>query len=71
MMPIGNIFQGVMQQAQQLAGNFTDPQQIVQRFFPGAPDAVRQDPEQLVNWLQQTGKVSAQQIQMARKLMGK
>jgi len=68
MMQIGNIFQAVMQQAQQLAGRFTDPQQMVQQFFPNAPQDVRGNPEQLVNWLQQSGRCTPQQIQMAQQM---
>ena len=68
MMQIGNIFQAVMQQAQQLAGRFTDPQQMVQQFFPNAPQDVRGNPEQLMNWLQQSGRCTQQQIQMAQQM---
>ena len=68
--PFGAL-QGVMQRAQQMASQFQNPQQMVQRFFPDAPAEVSGDPEQLVGWLQQTGRVNPQMVQMARQMMGK
>ncbi len=66
--PTGGL-QGVLWRAQQLASMFQNPQQIVQRYFPDAPAEVSGDPEQLIGWLQQTGKVSPQMVQMARQMM--
>lgn len=63
--------QGMMQKAQQLAGSFQNPQQLVQRFFPDAPAQVTNNPEQLLNWMKQTGKVNDQQIQMVRSMIGR
>ena len=60
----------VMQQAQQIAGAFRNPQQLVQRFFPDAPANVQNDPNQLIGWLQQTGRVNPQMMQMAQQIMG-
>lgn len=67
--PFGAI-QGVMQRARQLAGMFQNPQQLVQQYFPNAPDEVRNDPDALVNWMQQSGMVDPQTVQMARSMMG-
>ena len=66
----GNGFGGIFGQMQQLASQFQNPQQLVSRFFPDAPAEVSNDPEQLVNWLQQSGRVSPQMVQMARSMMG-
>ena len=63
--PFGAL-QGVFQRAQQLAGNFQNPQQLVNQFFPDAPAEVRNDPDALANWLQQSGRVSPQMMQIAR-----
>lgn len=72
MNPIFNgMMQGVMQKAQQLAGTLQNPQQLVQRFFPEAPAQVANNPEQLLNWMKQTGRVNDQQIQMVRNMIGK
>ena len=64
-------FQGVLGRAQQLAAMFQNPQQIVQRYFPDAPAEVAGDPERLIGWMQQTGKVNPQMVQMARQMMGR
>lgn len=72
MNPIFNgMMQSVMQKAQQLAGTLQNPQQLVQRFFPDAPAQVANNPEQLLNWMKQTGRVNDQQIQMVRSMIGK
>lgn len=72
MNPIFNgMMQGVIQKAQQLAGTLQNPQQLVQRFFPDAPAQVANNPEQLLNWMKQTGRVNDQQIQMVRSMIGK
>ena len=63
--------QNVMQQAQQMAQRFQNPQMLVQNFFPNAPAEVRNDPESLVNWLQQTGMVTPDQVQRARQMLGR
>ena len=62
--------QNVMSRANQLAQQFQNPQQMIQRMIPGIPEGIRNDPNQILNWLQQTGKVSDQQIMMARQMMG-
>jgi len=61
--------QGVIQRAQQLAQSFPNPQQMVQQYFPDAPAEAQSDPGQLLSWMQQTGKVSPQMVQMARSMM--
>ena len=66
-----NAPQNVLQRAMQLAQSFRNPQQLVQRFFPDAPAEVSGDPEQLIGWLQQTGRVNPQLVQMARQMTGK
>lgn len=64
-------FGGIFGQMQQIANMFQNPQQLVQRFFPDAPQEVINDPDQLVNWMQQTGKTNPQMIQMARQMLGR
>lgn len=68
--PFGAL-QGVVQRAQQIAGMFQNPQQMVQRYFPDAPAEVSGDPEQLIAWLQQTGRVNPQMVQTARQMLGR
>ena len=74
-MPMGggplNAMQNVMQRAQQIAGSLQNPQQLVRQYFPDAPAEVSGDPNQLLGWLQQTGRVNPQMVQMARQMMGR
>ena len=63
--------QALIQRAQQMANSFRNPQQMVQQYFPDAPAEIAGDPEQLVGWLQQTGRVTPQMVQMARQMMGR
>lgn len=66
--PLGAL-QGVMERAQQLASTMQNPQQLVKTFFPDAPVNIQGDPNQLLGWLQQTGRVSPQMVQMAQQMM--
>ena len=68
--PLGAV-QNVIQQAQRLAGSLQNPQEMVKRYFPDAPAEVTGDPEQLLGWLQQTGKVNPQMVQTARQMIGR
>ena len=63
--------QRVMAQANQMMQSFQNPQQLIQQVLPGIPEGIRNDPNQIINWLQQTGKVSEQQIRMAQQMMGR
>ena len=56
---------------QQIAGMFRNPQALVQNYFPDAPAEIQGDPDRLIGWLQQTGRVNPQMIQMARQMMGR
>lgn len=64
-------FPGLLGRVQQMASMLQNPQQLVQRYFPDAPAEVQGDPEQLIGWLQQTGRVNPQAVQMARSMMGR
>ena len=68
---MGGGMPGIFGQMQQLAQQFQNPQNLVQRFFPDAPAEVSGDPGQLLQWMQQTGKVNPQMIQMAQSMMGR
>ena len=62
---------GIFGRMQQLAGMLQNPQQLVQKYFPDAPAEISGNPEQLLQWMQQTGKVNPQMVQMARQMMGR
>lgn len=63
-MPMNGL-QGVVERARSMMQN---PMQVVRQMIPGLPDQIANDPNQIINWLQQTGRVSPQQIQSARQL---
>ena len=63
--------QSVLQRAQQLMQN---PVQAVRQMIPGLPENIANDPNAIIGWLQQTGRVSPQMMQTAQQLqqmMGK
>ena len=70
-MSMNDGFGGIFCQAQQLANMFRNPQEMVQRIFPDAPAEASGDPDQFLAWMQQTGKVTPQMIQMARNMCGR
>lgn len=61
----------LMGRVQQLAGMLRNPQQMVAMCFPDAPAEVAGDPDSLLQWMQQTGKVNPQMVQAARQMMGR
>lgn len=63
--------QNVMARATQMMQQFQNPQQMISQMMPGVPEGIRNDPNQIISWLQQTGKISEQQIQMAQQMMGR
>lgn len=63
--------QNIMNKASQMMQQFQNPQQLLQQVLPGVPAGIRNDPNQIISWLQQNGKISEQQIQMARQMMGR
>ena len=62
---------GLFGQAQQLAGILRNPQGLVARFFPDAPQEVTGDPDSLLQWMQQAGRVNPQMVQMVRQMVGR
>ena len=58
--------QNVFQRAQQMMQN---PMQTVRQMIPGLPENIANDPNAIIGWLQQTGRISPQQIQTAQQLM--
>lgn len=65
------MLQSAIQRAQQIAGSFQNPQQMIQQILPDAPQEIRNDPDQIIGWLQQTGRVNPQMVQMVRQMMGR
>ena len=46
-----------------------NPQQIVSRFLPNIPAEIRNDPGQILSWMQQNGMVTEEQIQRVKQMM--
>lgn len=63
--------QKIMGQANQMMQQFQNPQQLISKILPGVPAEIRNDPNQIISWLQQTGKITAEQIQQAQQMMGR
>lgn len=63
--------QSVMARAKQIAGAMQSPEQLVRQYLPDAPAEMIGNPEGLIDWMQKTGRVNPQTVQMARQLMGK
>ena len=64
-----NGIQGVMDRARQMMQAMQDPPQTFRQMIPGLPEDISSDPNAILNWLQQNGWVSQQQIQAAQQLM--
>lgn len=65
------MLQAAIQRAQQIAGSFQNPQQMIQQILPDAPQEIRNDPDQIIRWLQQTGRVNPQMVQMVQQMIGR
>ena len=60
--------QTALDRARQLAQMMQNPQQLIANAFPGIPQGIQNNPVQILQWLQQTGRVTPQQIQLAQQL---
>lgn len=54
----------------QMMANMQNPQQMLNQFLQRVPAEIRNDPNQIINWMQQNGMVTQDQIQRARQMMG-
>lgn len=61
-----NQYQAVMNMARQMMQN---PQQAVMQAFPDMPQEISNNPGQIMNWIQQNGRINPQAYQMANQLM--
>lgn len=64
------MMQNIMNRANQMMKQLQNPQQLVRQMMPGIPEEIQSDPNKIINWMQQNGKITEQQIQMARQMMG-
>lgn len=54
----------------QMMANMPNPQQMLNQFLQRVPAEIRNDPNQIISWMQQNGMVTQEQIQRARQMMG-
>ena len=59
-------YQAIMNIARQMMQN---PQQAVMQAFPDIPQEISNNPNQIMNWIQQNGRINPQMYQMANQLM--
>ena len=50
-----NIAQGIFGRARQIAKALKSPQEMVMAAFPNIPESIRNDPDQIMTWLEQQG----------------
>lgn len=60
----------ILDRARSIMASMQNPAQLLQQYLPGVPQEIANDPNQIINWLQQTGRITPDQIQMASRLMG-
>jgi len=66
----GGPMNGILERASRIMQSVQNPQQLVSQYLPGLPAEISGDPNQIINWMQQTGRVTPQQVQMVRQMMG-
>lgn len=64
-------FQNPVQKMQYIMQAMTNPAAFVKRAFPDIPDGIQNDPNQILNYLQQSRGISDQQIQALANQMPK
>ena len=66
--PFGNM-QAVMQQAQQLQQAMQNSQRFVQQYFPDAPADAQNDPDKILQYLIDSGRITRQQINQILQML--
>ena len=61
-----NQYQNIVNAARQMMQN---PQQAVAQAFPDLPQDIQGNPNQIMAWLQQNGRINPQLIQTANNIM--
>ena len=60
----------ILDRARSIMASMQNPAQLLQQYLPGVPQEIANDPNQIINWLQQTGRITPDQIQTASLVMG-
>ena len=53
----------------QMISGLQNPQQMLNQFLQKVPEGIRNDPNQIINWMQQNGMVTQDQIQRVQQMM--
>ena len=59
-----------MQRAMQMMQGMKNPQQMLNGFLQKVPEGIRNDPNQIISWMQQNGMVTEEQIRQVRQMIG-
>ena len=59
--PFANV-QQVLNRANQMSKQFGNPEQFVNKFFPDVPQEMRNNPDQIVQYLIKSGRITQQQV---------
>lgn len=57
-----NPIQNLLQRAGQIYQSMQSPQAFVGQYFPFVPENMRNDPNMILQYMQQTGRVTPQQL---------
>lgn len=60
----------ILTRASQIAKMFWNPQILIKNCLPDVPQEMQSDPNKIIDWLQQTGKVSPDDVQLVNRIAG-
>lgn len=55
----------------QMMNIMRNPQQVLNSFLQKVPEEIRNDPNKIINWMQQSGMVTEEQIRQVRQMTGR
>lgn len=58
----GNPVMNILMEASRMYQNMQNPLAFVNQYFPNVPENYRNDPDKILQYLQQTGMITPQQI---------
>ena len=55
----------------QMMNIMRNPQQMLNSFLQKVPEEIRNDPNKIISWMQQSGMVTEEQIRQVRQMTGR
>lgn len=55
----------------QMMNIMRNPQQVLNSFLQKVPEEIRNDPNKIISWMQQSGMVTEEQIRQVRQMTGR